>query len=188
MNLIPLLHPSRDNGELDSLLICIDADKAPLGQRCNGVLASVCVAALAAWAQRGIEPLAGQNAAMLALGRVAARPERQPTGWGIVLAKRRQYMLAIDAAILRPQTRAVTSQLIVLKRDLVGTAGVAGAHHQITAALRVARYNHQASAGRLKLFDSHGGACRSYDRMCTRRHCFTLLLFMNEVVAWYSLG
>lgn len=50
------------------------------------VLSGVCVAALAAWAQRGVEPLAGQNAAMLALGCVAAGPERKLAGWRIVLA------------------------------------------------------------------------------------------------------
>src|SRR5215213_2587067 len=94
-------------------------------------------------------------------------------------------MLAVDAAVLRPQARAVSGQLAALERHLVGAAGIARARNQITPALGVARYHHQAPAGGLKLFDSHGVACWSHDRMCTRCHIYALLVFVG--LTWSTM-
>src|SRR5439155_27186192 len=94
---------------------------------------------------------------------------------------------AVDAAVLRPQAGTMAGKLAALKRDLVGAAGVAGADHQITAALRVARDDHQAPAGRLKLFDPHGITCRRQDRRCIRHHIDSLLLFTYKTYATHKL-
>src|SRR6266508_3907467 len=94
-------------------------------------------------------------------------------------------MLAVDAAVLRPQAGAVPGQLATLERHLIGATGIAGADHQIAAALGVARDDHQVPAGRLKLFDSHSVACWSRDYSCTRRHiCSLLYIYVTYAVAF----
>ena len=64
----------------------IDAGMPLPAHQLGLVLAFVGVAALPAWAQGSVEPLARQNMAMLALGCVAAWPERQPARRRVVLA------------------------------------------------------------------------------------------------------
>jgi hypothetical protein len=67
----------------------------------------IAVATLAARAQGGVDALALPYAAMLALGFVASRPEREHAQRLILGAQGGQHMLTVDAAILRPGAGAV---------------------------------------------------------------------------------
>ncbi len=68
------------------MTVSTDADLRLPERQLNSALVVVHLAALSAWAQGSVEPLARQNMAMLALGCVAAWPERQPARRRIVLA------------------------------------------------------------------------------------------------------